>query len=161
MFFGRMPHGDYLLHLKGMNHEGIESHIKTVSIHIRPFWWETNWFKGLILLILSSLAFAFVKFRIRNIRKEAALKHQLSETEMKALRSQMNPHFIFNCLNSIELYTAKNNSQAAGYYLSRFSRLIRLVLDNSKTDTIPLNQELETLKLYLDCLLYTSPSPRD
>lgn len=150
VFFGRMPHGDYLLHLKGMNHEGIESHIKSISIHIRPFWWETNWFKGLILLILASIAFAFVKFRIRNIRKEAALKHQLSETEMKALRSQMNPHFIFNCLNSIELYTAQNNSQAAGYYLSRFSRLIRLVLDNSKTDTIPLSQELETLKLYLE-----------
>ena len=62
----------------------------------------------------------------------------------------MNPHFIFNCLNSIQLFTAQNDPDKASEYLTKFSRLIRLVLDNSKTDKISLTNELETLKLYIE-----------
>ncbi len=62
---------------------------------------------------------------------------------MTALRAQMNPHFIFNCLNSINLYTLENNSMAAAEYLTKFSQLIRLVLENSRTEKIALQKELE------------------
>lgn len=149
VFFGSLPHGRYELHLKGMNNEGIETKEKIVNITILPFWYETLLFKLLVAAAIAALAFYLARTRIKNIRKESGLKQKISETEMKALRSQMNPHFIFNCLNSIELYTAQNNSEAATYYLSRFSKLIRLVLDNSKSDSITLEQELETLNLYL------------
>ena len=83
-----------------------------------------------------------------NIRKE--LLQKTSEMEMQALRAQMNPHFIFNCLNSINRFIVKNESQAASDYLTQFSRLIRLVLNNSKKAWIPLEDEIDMLRLYLD-----------
>ena len=83
-----------------------------------------------------------------NIRKE--LQHKTSEMEMQALRAQMNPHFIFNCLNSINRFIVKNEPQAASDYLTQFSRLIRLVLNNSKMAWISLEDEIDMLKLYLD-----------
>ncbi len=81
---------------------------------------------------------------------ETAFEHKIAETEMIALRAQMNPHFIFNCLNSIKLYTLENDSQTASEYLTKFSQLIRLVLENSRSEKVTLQKELETLKLYIE-----------
>jgi hypothetical protein len=75
---------------------------------------------------------------------------KLADTEMTALRAQMNPHFIFNCLNSIKLYTLQNDTDRAADYLTKFAQLIRLVLENSRADRIPLQNELEALQLYSD-----------
>jgi signal transduction histidine kinase len=75
---------------------------------------------------------------------------RVAETEMTALRSQMNPHFIFNCLNSIKLYATQNDSEKASDYLSKFSRLIRMVLENSRSERVTLQNELNTLQLYLE-----------
>ena len=92
----------------------------------------------------------------RNIREEqklqqiaTAFEQKIAETEMTALRAQMNPHFIFNCLNSIKLYTLENDSQTASEYLTIFSQLIRLVLENSRSEKVTLQKELETLRLYI------------
>lgn len=81
---------------------------------------------------------------------QTAFEHKIAETEMTALRAQMNPHFIFNCLNSIKLYTLENNSATASEYLTKFSQLIRLVLENSRSEKVTLNKELETLILYIE-----------
>ena len=81
---------------------------------------------------------------------QSSFEQKIAETEMTALRAQMNPHFIFNCLNSINLYTLENNSMAAAEYLTKFSQLIRLVLENSRTEKIALQKELEALRLYID-----------
>ena len=81
--------------------------------------------------------------------QESEFSHKLAETEMTALRAQMNPHFIFNCLNSIKLYTLENDGLTATDYLTKFSRLIRLVLENSRSERITLANELETLELYI------------
>lgn len=86
--------------------------------------------------------------RIQQLQSE--FEHKLADTEMTALRAQMNPHFIFNCLNSIKLYTLQNDTDKASDYLTKFSRLIRLVLENSRADRIPLKNELEALQLYSD-----------
>lgn len=83
-------------------------------------------------------------------QKEIEFEKQLADVSMSALRSQMNPHFIFNCLNSIKLYTEQNNTSAASEYLTKFSKLIRQVLDNSRTDRIVLTAELNALSLYMD-----------
>jgi two-component sensor histidine kinase len=79
-----------------------------------------------------------------------SFEQKLSEIEMSALRAQMNPHFIFNCLNSIKLYTTDNESAKAADYLIRFSRLIRLVLENSRSEKVTLKNELEALSLYME-----------
>jgi len=81
---------------------------------------------------------------------EAAFEQKIAETEMTALRAQMNPHFIFNCLNSIKLYTLENDSQTASEYLTIFLQLIRLVLENSRSEKVTLQKELETLRLYIE-----------
>lgn len=81
---------------------------------------------------------------------ESDFEQRIAETEMTALRAQMNPHFIFNCLNSIKLYTLENDPLAASDYLTKFSRLIRLVLENSRSEKVTLENELETLELYIE-----------
>ncbi|MHA4846588.1 sensor histidine kinase [Flavitalea antarctica] len=77
-------------------------------------------------------------------------ERKLATMEMTALRAQMNPHFIFNCLNSIKLYTTDNEVSKANTYLTKFSRLIRLVLENSRSEKVTLKNELEALQLYLE-----------
>ena len=88
--------------------------------------------------------------KLESERTRAELQQQATELEMQALRAQMNPHFIFNCLSSINHFILKNESEIASDYLTKFSRLIRMVLNNSKNPLINLEDELEMLRLYLD-----------
>ena len=74
----------------------------------------------------------------------------MTEVEMQALRAQMNPHFIFNCLNSINRYIVKSDQTTASLYLTKFAKLIRLILDNSNSKNVLLTNELEALKLYIE-----------
>lgn len=69
---------------------------------------------------------------------------------MQALRAQMNPHFIFNCLNSINRYIIKSDIKTSSLYLTKFAKLIRLILDNSASKSVVLSNELEALKLYIE-----------
>jgi tetratricopeptide (TPR) repeat protein len=108
-----------------------------------------------IVLMLSFLVLRNILLKRRNEKLKNdniynELQHKTSEMEMQALRAQMNPHFIFNCLNSINRFIMKNESQVASDYLTQFSRLIRFVLNNSKKAWITLEDEIEMLKLYLD-----------
>jgi len=81
---------------------------------------------------------------------EAEFSKKIAEIEMTALRAQMNPHFLFNVLNSIKLYMIQNDARTASKYLTKFSRLIRLILNNSKSHMIKLEEELNALKLYIE-----------
>ena len=78
------------------------------------------------------------------------LQQQKTELEMQALRAQMNPHFIFNCLNSINRFIIKNDAEKAADYLTKFAKLIRIVLEQSGKSFIPLEDELKCLQLYMD-----------
>jgi LytS/YehU family sensor histidine kinase len=92
-------------------------------------------------------------YRIKQVRHEEQLKasfeKQLAEVSMMALRAQMNPHFLFNSLNSINHYIIRSKPEEASEYLTKFSRLIRLILTNSKSATVPLAKELEAIRLYI------------
>ena len=77
------------------------------------------------------------------------MEKEIVELEQKALRPQMNPHFIFNALNSIQSQIGTDNEQAARYYLAKFSRLMRQILDNSRNTLISLDEEVNTLENYL------------
>lgn len=111
------------------------------------------------ILLFGFLGWQFYLYRLKiikerehiaQIRAEEAAQRQWQETELRALRSQMNPHFIFNCLNSIKSLTLKNETEKASLYITKFSRLMRQVLENSRSEWISLYQELDTLKLYMD-----------
>ncbi|MBS1948676.1 MAG: histidine kinase [Bacteroidetes bacterium] len=88
--------------------------------------------------------------RLQNANTNVKLNQHIADLEMEALRAQMNPHFIFNCLSSINSFILKNRPEEASNYLIKFSRLIRMVLANSKQQFISIEDELETLSLYLD-----------
>jgi LytS/YehU family sensor histidine kinase len=103
-----------------------------------------------MLLGIGALIFYIWKRRIYSVRKAADLKHQIAETEMMALRSQMNPHFIFNCINSIDAMIQSNDKYRATVYLNKFAKLIRNVLDSSKQNSVLLSKDIETLQLYVD-----------
>ena len=111
---------------------------------------------GLFLFLLLSV-FVFRNLSLKRKNEKLAIKkgqaefqQKVAELEMQALRAQMNPHFIFNCLNSINRFIFKNETREASDYLTRFSRLIRMVLLHSQKKLVPLEDELEMLKLYLD-----------
>lgn len=145
--------GEYIFEVKADNGDSA-SPVTTFTIIITPPWWGTWWFRSLSLLALGSLMYGFVRNRFTTMRKEAELKHRIVETEMMALRSQMNPHFIFNCINSIDAMIQSNDKYKATVYLNKFAKLIRNVLDSSTQNKIPLSKDMETLQLYIDLELF-------
>jgi tetratricopeptide (TPR) repeat protein len=98
---------------------------------------------GILLVLLVVISWLMIK------QAKLRSKQQEMELEQRLLRSQMNPHFIFNSLQSIQAFIFENSPIEAGKYLADFSRLIRLILENSTAETIPLSKEIETLKYYL------------
>jgi signal transduction histidine kinase len=116
-----------------------------------------NIFLGAILLLLITGIFIWRNINLRKkneqlqlLRRQTELQQQAQDLEMKALKAQMNPHFIFNSLSSINWFILKNKTQQASDYLTSFSRLIRMVLNNSEKPVISLDEELKMLRLYLD-----------
>jgi len=109
-----------------------------------------TWGSGIILIAgLTSFIFYKRKKDALQQQKEAELKAEVADTEMKALRAQMNPHFIFNSLNSISDYIARNEHEKADEFLTKFAKLIRKTLENSEKKLIPLADDLYVLELYL------------
>src|SRR5258708_10570702 len=101
-------------------------------------------------MIFKNLAPKRKNEKLESRHKQTELQQHVTELEMQALRAQMNPHFIFNCLSSINSFVLKNQTEAASDYLTKFSRLIRTVLNNSKKSLISLEEEMEMLRLYID-----------
>ena len=123
--------------------------VTSFSIIITPPFWKTLLFKITVLAAACLLVFWLFKKRIKTIRHEAALKQKIAETETKALRAQMNPHFIFNCLTSIDNLIQMDEKEKATLYLSKFAKLIRSILESSASNAVPCWKDLETLQLYL------------
>lgn len=122
-----------------------DSEASQLHVFISPPFWKTIWFISLFIALALSIASYILYLYIKKIK----IKQQNTELEQKLLASQMNPHFIFNALSAIQSYMYNNQSEEAGNYLSGFSRLVRLILQNSRSRFIPLDDEIQTLKLYL------------
>ena len=105
-----------------------------------------------VLILFSFIIFMFYKRRRDAVQKqkETSLNLQVSETEMKALRSQMNPHFIFNALNSIQTFIMSHQPDDANDYLVKFSKLMRLILENSQYSEVSLKEDMKALELYME-----------
>lgn len=124
-----------------------------ISIEIKPPFWKTIWFFILMLSFIFITTYYFINQRIKRIRnfekEKSALNNQLNETKIEALRSQMNPHFIFNAMNSIQNFIIDNDTKNAMFYLSEFSRLIRHTLENVSEKFTSIESELKFLNHYL------------
>lgn len=149
--FMNVAPGTYTFRLRGANSDGVWNRRGVaVAITIIPPWYMTWWFRSLsALLVLAAIAGAWLA-RARSIRRKAGIQRRLLESELKALRAQMNPHFLFNCLNAIQNAVLDHENERASDYLSKFARLMRLILDHSDRHSIPLDEEVTLLRLYLE-----------
>ena len=157
-----LPQGSYRLIMQASNSSNeFNSPQKILTFTISPAFWSTWWFRIPVGICLVVLFYGLIRWRLHqkfrrqldrweNDKQLAELQQQKTKLEMQALRAQMNPHFIFNSLNSINMFILENNRLAASEYLSKFSKLIRLILQNSQEVLIPLGRELEALQLYLE-----------
>jgi anti-sigma regulatory factor (Ser/Thr protein kinase) len=149
--YTHLPAGKYKFQYRVANSMGQWNPVdKEIIIFIRPALWQTWWFISAVIIIIAAIIYLFVRRRIKAIRKDAGIKQKMAETEMMALRAQMNPHFIFNSLNSIDNLIQTDQREKATLYLSKFAKLLRAILENSKQELIPCWKDLETLQLYLE-----------
>ncbi len=150
--YTRITPGHYTLMINATNTAGKWStYVKTLSVVIEPPFWKTGWFTALWIGAVAAFIYFLIHYRIAAVRKEeqqkAFFEREAFELKAQALRAQMNPHFIFNCLNSIKALIQEDNKQQAVNYLTTFSKLIRSQLHNAERE-ISLYDELQTCKLY-------------
>ncbi|MBK6621085.1 MAG: histidine kinase [Saprospirales bacterium] len=148
--FSSLAPGDYRFEVQARNEFGEWSESTVYPFLIRAPWWETALFRASGLALLLGAGFLFYRLRTSQLKARFALRKQLSELEQTAIRAQMNPHFIFNCLNSIQRCIADNDAENAMRYLARFARLVRSALELSGRSAIPLSDELAYLENYLE-----------
>ena len=141
--------GSYTVWLRSIGKTGIQK-FKEFSFVIEPPFWKTAWFLVAVILITGISLYYFYRSRIKQLRERASIDKQLSQAEMKALHAQMNPHFIFNSLNSIREMILNNENVEASRYLSKFARLIRITLDQSGHVLVSLRNTIEYLQLYIE-----------
>jgi ligand-binding sensor domain-containing protein len=123
---------------------------QSVTFTIKKHWFETTLFRFLLGLAGLAAILAGFKYMLKGIKNRERQKQRLLEAEKRSLLSQMNPHFIFNSLNSIQHFIVQRDEYQANNYLTNFSSLIRRILENSKKNLISLNEEITTLTLYLE-----------
>ena len=148
--FANLKAGDYRFEVRTRGWNGAWGEPAGFSFSISPPFWETILFKTVALALIAGLVFYFFRRRIAEVRHEAEMKRKIAETEMMALRAQMNPHFIFNCINSIDALIQSNDKYHATVYLNKFAKLIRNILDSSRQNVVTLSKDMETLQLYID-----------
>jgi ligand-binding sensor domain-containing protein len=152
--YTNVPGGDYVFQLQAANNEGAwNEKIVEMPVHIATPFWLTWWFITSLAIGIALAGYWLYRNRVEQIKKKQRLKSEyekkLASVEMSALLAQMNPHFLFNSLNSIDSYIIRNESKKASEYLNNFARLMRLILQNSRSNYISLKDELEALELYM------------
>ncbi len=121
-----------------------------IDIKIKPPWYKSWLFRALSLVFLFLGTFTYVRSRIAQEKEKSKLDLKVVELQQRALLTQMNPHFINNCLSSIQQFILSGDKREANNQLSKFANLIRLIVSNSRNSSVSLKQEIEHLKLYLE-----------
>lgn len=148
-----LPGGSYRLQIQAVNKFGNKSGMLSVPFSIEKELWQKPWFQVLVAVISGLLIWFLLSWRIRVIRNQESEKNnirkKIASLEQLALKSQMNPHFIFNSLNSIQHYVLDKDIEGANRFITGFSRLIRQTLDISTRHEITLAEEVSYLSTYL------------
>ena len=148
--FNELPPAEYTFEVAAAGKNMVWGPSSFIKFTIFPPFWKTWWFITFSLLSIAGLLYAFYSYRLKQVKHLSGLKTRMAELENEALRSQMNPHFIFNSLNSVKSFIINNRKEEAADYLTVFSDLIRIVLNNSKKRFISLEDEIEALNLYME-----------
>lgn len=155
--YNKMRPGTYVFKIRASNEVNVwtEEPMELIII-IHSVWYQKTWFKILIILLIVMSAYVVIRQRIKIVRQKreqkriiAELETQMLQLKQKTLQLQMNPHVIFNTLNSIQQYILNNDVENAVSYLSSFSKLMRRILNNSNERYVLLSEELDAVSLYL------------
>ncbi len=154
--YSNLPPGEYIFSVQAKNSDGFWSEMQKFSFKITPPIWATLPFRiiaGLFILLIIGIIFSWrvrlIKKKTKQLLEKVTLEKHVLELEQKALRLQMNPHFIFNALQSIQGFIARNDSAEARRYLAKFGKLMRATLENSRHAYTSIALETESLSHYL------------
>jgi hypothetical protein len=155
VIYNKLPEGNYSFQLVATSN-GVSSMRQQIAIEVTGVFYKQWWFYLLLSIgvVISIWGYFYVKNKRVNEKQKLIFDKQQQELEnvflkLESLRSQMNPHFIFNALNSIQDYILHNEKKLARTYLVKFSRLIRIYLEHSQKNTITVSEEIEALTFYL------------
>lgn len=144
------PLGKMRIEIKAIDHLGKDSENTIVLTGFVDFpFWQKWWFIGLMLILFIIATLLFVRHRIKKIKQREEDKTMLVKSQLTALKAQMNPHFMYNALNSIQALILKEDTKNSNLYLSKFSHLMRKVLTVSGEEEVSIHEEMEILELYL------------
>jgi ligand-binding sensor domain-containing protein len=164
MQYRSLPPGEYRFEVKAVNGKGrVSKQAAFIGFKIDAPIWQKPWFIILACAIVGLLLYGIWQIRLGEVKRKYELHQKLSvsenekleleknflELEMRALRQQMNPHFIYNALNTIKGYYAESKIREANSYISTFARVLRLILENNEK-FIPLEKEMQLLKYYIE-----------
>ncbi|MFD1553076.1 sensor histidine kinase [Putridiphycobacter roseus] len=144
-----LPPNKYTFKVKSV-HKLNESETIYYSFTIKKPYWERWWFYALVISLFLIATYLVYKIQIKRLQKKALLENQLNLTQLTALKSQMNPHFIFNSLNSIQDLILKQDRENAYGYISKFALLVRKILNHSDKEFIDIEEEINVLTVYLE-----------
>lgn len=145
--YSNLKPGWYNLEIQSTDKTGAWRSAKILTVHVKPFFYQTRWFKIILPIIIVLISISIIVIYIRQIRlRERQTQNRL---RLESLRGQMNPHFIFNSLNSINYFISNNDKISANRYIADFSKLIRAILDTMQSDYISMEKEIESIKGYL------------
>jgi len=154
--YSNLDFGTYTFQVRAVNEDGVASEPIRTSFTIRPPFWRLLWVQLLAGLVGMFGLFRLVRWRTNRVRRKAKeqqerleMEKNVLELEQKALQLQMNPHFIFNALNTVQGHIATKDTKTARYQLAKFSKLMRATLENSRLSSITLEEEINVLKDYL------------
>jgi hypothetical protein len=153
--YANLSHGDYTFKVYALNNDGVKSLLPATFDFtiLKPFWFTWWFITGEIILVII-IGYSIIAWRIDKIKKQeeekTRINQKLAEFQMTAVRAQMNPHFIFNAISSIQHYILKADVYQSYNYLAKFSKLVRNVLDNSKEEYITISDEIHSLNLYME-----------
>jgi LytS/YehU family sensor histidine kinase len=145
--YSNLRPGRYSFTLQATGRDGSWTDSKELIIKLKPYYYQTLAFKFAVPAFIVFLITSFILMRIRQIKHISDQKQ--NELRLRSLQGQMNPHFIFNSLNSINYFISKNDALSANRFISDFSKLIRSILYNFNSDYIPFGKEAESIEEYL------------
>ncbi len=147
--YSHLPPGNYTFRIQSTLDNINYSEETKIYLSISKSYYQTTIFKIICAIVIISILLLIYKYLISLQRRKDEMRYRIFQSENNALRSQLHPHFIYNALCSMHDYILREQTNKADSYLSDFARLIRLSFENSKRDFIPLQQEIETIRLFL------------
>jgi ligand-binding sensor domain-containing protein len=155
VLFSNLQPGKYVFHARAISGDGVWSEKDLlIPIHIKPPFYATAWFRLMATILLLGLLSFIIRYRELSIKRkdkaEAEVNQKMVELERRALQAQMNPHFIYNSMNSIQQFMIMHDMEGAMKYLTKFSRILRTVLNISAQNRIPLTDEITLIQDYLE-----------